>query len=57
MIAALTGAAGMAVRARGYRIGQDEIDLVLNWPQSRSPWAIEISASEEKALTRELARI
>jgi len=51
VIAALTGAAGMAVRARGYRIGQDEIDLVLNWPQSSRPWAIEISASRRKKLS------
>lgn len=51
VIAALTGAAGMAVRARGYRIGQDEIDLILNWPQSRRPWAIEISVSRRKKLS------
>lgn len=51
VIAALTGAAGMAVRARGYRIGQDEIDLILNWPQRRRPWAIEISASRSKKLS------
>ncbi|MES0090097.1 hypothetical protein [Mesorhizobium sp. M0030] len=51
VIAALTGAAGVAVRARDYRIGQDEIDLVLNWPQSRRPWAIEISASRRKKLS------
>ena len=50
VIAALVGAAGMAVRARGYRIEQDEIDLVLDWPQSR-PWAIEISASRNKRLS------
>jgi len=52
VIAALTGAAGMAVQARGYRIGQDEIDLVLNWPQNSRPWAIEISASRRKKLSR-----
>lgn len=51
VIAALTGAAGMAVRASGYRIGQDEIDLILNWPQSCRPWAIEISASRTKKLS------
>lgn len=51
VIAALTGAAGIAVRARGYRIGQDEIDLILNWPQRRRPWAIEISASRNKKLS------
>lgn len=51
VIAALTGAAGMAVHARGYRIGQDEIDLILKWPQSRRPWAIEISASRSKKLS------
>lgn len=51
VIAALAGAAGMAVRARGYRMGQDEIDLVLDWPRSRRPWAIEISASRSKRLS------
>lgn len=51
VIAALAGAAGMAVRARGYRMNQDEIDLVLDWPRSRRPWAIEISASRNKKLT------
>lgn len=50
VIAALTGAAGTEVRARGYRMGQDEIDLVLDWPRSR-PWAIEISASRNKRLS------
>lgn len=52
VIAALAGAAGMAVRARGYRIGQDEIDLILDWPCSRRPWAIEISVSRNKQLSR-----
>lgn len=52
VVAALAGAAGMAVRARGYRIGQDEIDLILDWPQSRRPWAIEISASRNKRLSQ-----
>ena len=51
VIAALAGAAGMAVRARGYRVGQDEIDLILNWPGGRRPWAIEISASRNKKLS------
>ncbi|WP_332811634.1 hypothetical protein [Sphingomonas sp.] len=51
VIAALAGAAGIAVRARGYRIGQDEIDLILDWPRSRRPWAIEISASRNKQLS------
>lgn len=51
VIAALVGAAGMAVRARGYRIGQDEIDLVLDWPRSSRPWAIEISTSRNKRLS------
>jgi len=51
VIAALAGAAGIAVRARGYRIGQDEIDLILDWPQSRRPWAIEISVSRNKQLS------
>lgn len=50
-IAALVGAAGMAVRARGYRIGHNEIDLVLDWPRSRRSWAIEISASRNKRLS------
>lgn len=50
VIAALIGAAGTAVRARGNPIGQDEIDLVLDWPSSRRPWAIEISASRKKRL-------
>ncbi|MGN6497825.1 MAG: hypothetical protein ACTHK5_10895 [Tsuneonella sp.] len=52
VIAALVGAAGIAVRARGYRLGEDEIDLVLDWPQSQRPWAIEISASRNKRLSR-----
>jgi len=51
VIAALAGAAGMAVRMRGYRMGQDEIDLVLDWPRSRHPWAVEISASRSKRLS------
>ena len=51
VIAALAGAAGIAVRARGYRMGQDEIDLILDWPRSRRPWAIEISASRNKRLS------
>jgi hypothetical protein len=51
VIAALIGAAGLAVRARGYRMGQDEIDLILDWPRSRHPWAIEISASRNKRLS------
>lgn len=51
VIAALIGAAGTAVRARGYRMGQDEIDLVLDWPLTRRPWAIEISASRNKRLS------
>jgi hypothetical protein len=51
VIAALVGAAGIAVRARGYRLGQDEIDLVLDWPRSQRPWAIEISASRKKRLS------
>jgi hypothetical protein len=51
VVAALAGAAGMAVRARGYRIGQDEIDLVLEWPLSRHTWVIEISASRSKKVS------
>lgn len=51
VIATLAGAAGPSVRARGYREGQDEIDLVLDWPESRRPWAIEISASPRKRLS------
>jgi hypothetical protein len=52
VIAALVGAAGMAVRARAYRMGEHEIDLILNWPQSRRPWAIEISVSRNKRLSQ-----
>ena len=51
VVAALVGAAGLAVRARGYRMGQDEIDLVLDWPRSHRSWAIEISASRDKRLS------
>lgn len=51
VIAALVGAAGMTARARGYRIGQDEIDLVLDWPLNRRPWVFEISTSRNKLLT------
>lgn len=51
VIAAITGAAGLAVRARAYRVGQDEIDLVLDWPERQRPWAIEISASRHKKLS------
>lgn len=52
VIAALVGAAGLAVRARGYRMGQDEIDLVLYWPRNHRPWAIEISVPRDKRLSR-----
>lgn len=32
-------------------MGQDEIDLVLDWPLSQRPWAIEISTSRNKLLS------
>jgi hypothetical protein len=32
-------------------MGQDEVDLVLDWPLSRRPWAIEISTSRNKLLS------
>lgn len=50
-IASLIGAAGIAVRPRVYRVGQDEIDLVIEWPHVRPPWAIEISTSRSKRLS------
>lgn len=50
VITTLAAVAGPVAVAKGFRIGVDEIDLVLEWPGAK-PWAIEISASATKRLT------
>ena len=49
-IGAVVSAAGFAA-ARVWGRGQDEIDLVLEWPGSPERWAIEITSSQTKKLS------
>lgn len=49
-INALIAAGGVGVRARVWRRGEDEIDLILEWPESGERWAVEITYSKAKKL-------
>jgi len=49
-INALVAAGGLGVRPRVWRRGDDEIDLILEWPERGERWAIEITYSKAKKL-------
>jgi predicted AAA+ superfamily ATPase len=48
-INALSAAGGVGVRPRVWRRGEDEIDLILEWPGGGERWAIEVTYAETKA--------
>lgn len=49
-INALVAAGGLGVRPRVWRRGEDEIDLILEWPERGERWAIEVTYSKAKKL-------
>ena len=52
VISALCEAAGVRAKGRVWRSGADEIDLILDWANSRKTWAIEITSAPYKKLTK-----
>jgi hypothetical protein len=51
VIGSLIAAAGVGATARVWGRGQDEIDLILDWPGGAERWAIEITYSQHKRLS------
>lgn len=55
VISCLLRAAGTRASGRVWRAIDGEIDLILDWPDSRSTWAIEVTLGRNKELRRAFA--